>query len=593
MRPVAPHFAALTDLIASPGPGNILADKNQNKDAMESEIGWEARSRHVRAASTIGLVVGLVFSVFNVLTDGQMVLGLIELSAVLFLVLPAAWLSRTPNRVGLAETLMLLSAVVIFAALIVFGGVEGTGLYWVYALPFLAFFLKGQRQGWMISLAFLVLVTVYFLAGGPLLDWTYHYTPVAGTHFVLSMGFYTLVAAAFNHVRSRYQAQLALDKAQAEAASVAKSRFLAAASHDLRQPAHALGLFVARLSDLPNDAPTRELIAGVDASVRALQEMLDAFFDYSRLDTPAMEVRLTTFPVSQLFDLLRTSFEAMAAAKGLRLRIRPSPLWLRSDPVLLHRVLLNLVSNAVQNTSHGTVLVTCRAGFGHTQVHLEVRDSGVGIAPEHHDKVFQEFYQVSNPQRDRAKGLGLGLSLVQRACNRLNHPLTLRSSPGCGTRLSVLVPIEPIPPAALAPTLAGPTVQADMAGLHVLLIEDDALGGVALAALLQGWGCKVTRAVDAQEAVALVLSQAQPPNFVLSDYRLPGTHHGVQAIRQVRDLLGHEVPACVISADTDAAVRLQVQAAGLVLLQKPVRPAKLRSLLRHAVLASAGDIETD
>ena len=554
------------------------------KMVMEPVVGWEARSRHVRAASTIGLWVGLVFSMFNLLTDGQRVLGLIELAAVLFLVLPSVLLSKKPHWVATSETLLLLSAGVIFGALIVFGGVEGTGLYWVYTLPFLAFFLKGQRQGWMVGVAFLGLVAVYFAAGGPTLGWTYHYTPVAGTHFVLSLGFYTVVAAAFNHVRSRYEAQLAQGKEDAEAASLAKSRFLAAASHDLRQPAHALGMFVARLSQLPGDAASRELVAGVDASVRALQEMLDAFFDYSRLDAPSMELRLTTFPVNRLLDQLRISFEAMAAAKGLRLRIRPSKLWLHSDPVLLHRVLLNLVSNAVEHTRQGTVLVTCRPAAGHTQACIEVRDSGIGMAPEHHDRIFQEFFQISNPERDRTKGLGLGLSLVQRACRLLGHPVTLRSALGCGTRFCVQVPLVPAPPPEVVPAVPEAAPHAELAGLRVLLIEDDALGSLALAGLLESWGCVVTTAADAQNACALA-AHMPPPDFALSDYRLPGAANGISAISLLRETLGQVVPACIISGDTDASVRQQVHAAGLVLLQKPVRPAKLRSLLRHVANA--------
>jgi len=553
---------------------------------MESVTRWDERSRHVRAACAIGLVFGLFFAGFNILTPGLMALGLTELAAVLLLLAPAAVISQTPRLIGLAETLLLLSAVVIFGALIVFGGIEGTGLYWIYTLPFLAFFLKGQRIGWIASVVFFLLVMVYFLLGGPSFNWAYHYTPVTSVQFLLSLLFYTLVAAAFNHVRSRYEAQLAQRKDEAEAASQAKSRFLAAASHDLRQPAHALGMFVARLSQLPNDAPTRALVTGVDDSVRALQEMLDAFFDYSRLDAPSMEVRLADFPVNNVFDQLRNSFEAMAAAKGLRLRIRPSSLWLHSDPVLLHRVLLNLVSNAVQHTHQGSVLVTCRPACGQTQAQIEVWDSGIGMAPEYHQKIFQEFFQIGNPERDRAKGLGLGLSLVDRACRLLHHPVSLRSAQGCGTRFCVQVPTATTPP-VVEPAVVPPTsLWSDLAGLHVLLIEDDALGGVALTGLLESWGCLVTSAVDAQGACALV-NRAHPPAFVLSDYRLPGVCNGIDAIRLLRQTLGQQLPACVISGDTDVGVRQQVHDAGLVLLQKPVRPAKLRSLLRHAAQGGA------
>jgi len=550
---------------------------------MESVTAWGERPRQVRAGSAIGLVFGLLFSVFNLITPGQMLLGCIELAAVLLLVAPATLLSANPQRIDLAENLLLASALVIFSALIVLGGIEGTGLFWVYTVPFLAFFLKGQRAGWLVSGGFLVLTAVYFLAGGPSYSWAYHHSTVAGPQFLLSLVFYTLMAAAFDNVRSRYAAELARRKDQAEAASLNKSRFLAAASHDLRQPAHALGMFVARLTELPNTPATRELVAGVDASVHALQEMLDAFFDYSRLDAPSMEVRLAAFPVNELFDKLRTSFEAMAMDKGLRLHIRPSKLWLLSDPVLLHRVLLNLLSNAVQHTRQGSVLVTCRATSGGTQARLEVWDSGEGIASEYHRKIFLEFFQIGNPERDRTKGLGLGLSLVERACRLLNHPVTLRSAPGCGTRFGVVVPtVARQVQTAVAPEVP---VGAELAGLHVLLIEDDVLGSVSLAGLLASWGCQVSTVADVPAACALASQHS--PGFVLSDYRLPGVYNGIDAVRLLRQTLGADLPACVISGDTDAVVRQQVQDAGLVLLQKPVRPAKLRSLLRHAVPTKA------
>lgn len=223
-------------------------------------IDLDERVRHVRAAAAIGIVIGLLFSAFNIVTEGMMSLGLTELAAVLFLLVPAAALSKNPRWVTFAESLLLLSAVVIFGALIVFGGIEGTGLFWVYTAPFLAFFLKGQRRGWWYSLGFAALVTVYFIWVSPALASAHPYSPVVATHFLLSLAFYTLVAAAFNHVRSRFEEQLRKRKEEAEAADLAKSRFLAAASHDLRQPAHALGMFVARLNQIPSDPQIQELV---------------------------------------------------------------------------------------------------------------------------------------------------------------------------------------------------------------------------------------------------------------------------------------------------------------------------------------------
>ena len=550
---------------------------------MEFAISSDERARHVQAASAIGLVVAVLFSVFNLLTPGMLVLGQIELAAVLFLVAPALVLSHQSGRIEMAETLLLLSAGVIFGALIVIGGIEGTGLFWVYTLPFLAFFLKGERLGWVYSLAFLGLATVYLVVLNPVLVGVYRFSPVVSVHFSLSLGFYILVAAAFNHVRSLYETQLRQRKDQAEAAYRVKSRFLAAASHDLRQPAHALGLFVARLTQLPHDAQTSGLVSQVDASVRALQEMLDAFFDYSRLDAPSMELRQTAFPVNQILDQLRTSFEVMATNKGLRLRIQPSSLWLHSDPVLLHRVLLNLVSNAVQHTQRGSVLVVCRPLHEQPLARIEVLDSGIGIALEHQEKVFDEFFQIDNPQRDRAKGLGLGLSLVARACDLLGHRLTLRSGLGCGTRFTLAVPCVAVPLAGRETASAAelPAVT-ELAGVRVFLIEDDALGSLALQGVLESWGCQVTHAHDAQTACFMMRLLPQQ-DLILSDFRLPGHHNGVDAIRMLREIVGHDMAACVISGDTDAAVRQQAQLAGLVLLQKPVRPAKLRNVLRSAV----------
>jgi signal transduction histidine kinase/CheY-like chemotaxis protein len=551
---------------------------------MENEIGLDQRSRHVRAASFIGLVVATLFSVFNMFTPGLLVLGLTELGAVLLLVLPAYFLSRQTRWIGWAESLLLVSAWVIFGALIVSGGIEGTGLFWVYTFPFLAFFLKGQRQGWWFSLVFLALISAYFFLLAPLWPLVHHFSAVVELHFLMSLLFYTLVAAAFNNVRTRFETQLQLRKEQAEAAYLAKSRFLAAASHDLRQPAHALGLFVARLSQLPGDNQTRTLVRGVEESVRALQDMLDSFFDYSRLDSANLQVHPQAFALERVFAQLRQGFEEVAAQKGLRLRIRPSAVCVRSDPILLHRVLLNLVGNALQQTHRGGVLVLCRQVPGQQQVRIEVRDSGVGIAQEHHGKIFEEFFQLGNHERDRSKGLGLGLSIVERSCRLLGHSLSLRSGLGCGSCFSVTLPMGQLAPAEPGTAGSEPHVQSDLAGLHILLIEDDALGSAALKLMLESWGCSVVLAAHAQAAYAYA-AQSPALDFVLSDYRLPGLHTGLDAVLTLRQQLGREIAACLISGDTAEDVRQKVKEAGLSFLQKPVRPAKLRNVLRHAAQA--------
>ncbi|WP_296491285.1 ATP-binding protein [Rhodoferax sp.] len=380
--------------------------------------------------------------------------------------------------------------------------------------------------------------------------------------------------------------ELLQKKQEAELATLAKSRFLAAASHDLRQPIHALGMFVARLAQLPHDAPTRELIGHLEASVRALQNLLDGLLDISHLESKALQIKLQKFPLNDLFQRLDQDLAATAFDKGLRLRIRPCTVWVQSDPVLLYRILLNLVGNALRYTERGGVVVACRPTSDPAQVHIEVWDSGLGIAPEHQAAVFREFYQIGNPARLSPQGLGLGLNIVQRSCQLLGHPLQLASHLGVGTRLRLRVPaVAPEPPRAGASLAEEPENQGG-SGCAVLVIEDDELVRKALAGLLQSWNFEVAQASSLGDAQSLIQS-GFVPGLIISDYRLNGAAHGVDAIVQLRRQLAQPVPACLISADTDPALSQAAQAAQLTLLHKPVRPAKLRSLINRLLSAQA------
>ncbi|MDD5333967.1 MAG: ATP-binding protein [Rhodoferax sp.] len=380
--------------------------------------------------------------------------------------------------------------------------------------------------------------------------------------------------------RKAIEAVLEAARLRAENSSQAKSRFLASASHDLRQPAHALGLFVARLAELPNDAQTRHLVDCMDASVRAMQDMLDGFFDISRLESEQTQIKKVGFPIQAVFGQLGNGFASAASDKGLRLRFRPSTAWVESDPGLLHRILLNLVSNAVRYTRQGSVLVACRPTSDGTRLRIEVRDSGVGIAAQHHENIFQEFFQIDNLQRDRSKGLGVGLSIVDRACRLLDHPLVMHSAPGCGTRFTLTVPMAPAQAGRKHEQTTEVATSVEFDGLCVLLIEDDALGRVGLASLLESWGCTVLAAEGAQAGCKLYRPD-QSPDIIISDFRLGGGVNGIEAVDMLSAAAGRRIAACLVSGDTDASVRQKAQAAGLTLLQKPVRPAKLRSLVRH------------
>lgn len=378
--------------------------------------------------------------------------------------------------------------------------------------------------------------------------------------------------------------ELRARKEEAEEATVAKSRFLASASHDLRQPTHALGMFIARLGQLPLDRQTSELVGNLEASVQAMQDLLDGLLDLSRLEAGAVQVHPAPVSLERLLSGVAVALQPIAAGKGLRLRFRATRLWGMTDPVLIQRIVMNLAHNALRYTERGTVMIACRLVDGGRNVRLEVWDSGIGISPEHQTQIFKEFYQVGNSGRDRSYGLGLGLSIVERSAKLLGHPLALRSAAGCGTRISITMPCIP---AASQPTQAAPVeapATADVTGQRVLVIEDDDFAREAMQELLDSWSYRVEAVSSIAQACAYLVQQGAP-DVIVSDYRLGHGQNGLEAIAQLRRLAGRDVPACLVSGDTDAQLMQAALAAGLTLLHKPVRPAKLRSLLRR-MLAS-------
>ncbi len=376
-------------------------------------------------------------------------------------------------------------------------------------------------------------------------------------------------------------------KEEAETATLSKSRFLAAASHDLRQPTHALGMFVARLAQLPHDPQTTGLIRYLESSVHAMQDLLDGLLDISRLDAHAVPVRLSSFPIEDIFEKLRASFVLNAQEQKLTFHVRPSKVWVQSDAGLLHRVLINLVDNALRYTQMGGVVVACRLLPGGEKIRLEVWDSGQGIAPEHHQAVFTEFFQVGNAERNRTQGLGLGLNIVKRTLKLLDHPLALCSHLGQGTRFSFELPTASPDLARLTPQEVTAPAR-EFEGRQVLLIEDDVLALAALESLLASWGCELRCAVGAVQALAH-LGRGWVPELIISDYRLPEGANGIDTIAQVRAQVGGDLPACLMSGDMNLDLSEASKAAQLTLLHKPVRPAKLRSLVRHLL----NDVETN
>jgi len=382
--------------------------------------------------------------------------------------------------------------------------------------------------------------------------------------------------------------------ARVEQASLAKSRFLAAAMHDLRQPTHALGMFVERLRQLPNDGEARQLIGNLEASVQAMQDLLDVLLDISRLEAQAVRADVRPFALNELFDQLRVASRPVAQQKGLRLRIRPTNVWLNSDAGQLHRILQNLLGNALAYTPSGTVLLSCRLVRGGSMARIQVWDSGIGIAPEHHEAVFKDYFQVANPARDNSKGLGLGLHIVDLIARLLGLTVHLRSNLGCGSRVSIDVPLAAAPPALPQPALRAPQVQPLPLPLPLskhktaLVLEDDRLSREAVGSLLQSWGFLVRTA----DTLAVALQQIEddgPPDLVVTDYRLAEWVNGIDAVLQLRAAAQRPIPACLMSGTSTPALVQAAREVGLTLLQKPVRPAKLRSLLRRLLAAPDQD----
>ena len=376
--------------------------------------------------------------------------------------------------------------------------------------------------------------------------------------------------------------ELRARKDEAERANLAKSRFLAAASHDLRQPLHALGLFLSELAQQPLDARSRQITGRLTASTEAMEGLLDSLLDISRLDAGVLAPERSVFDMHAKLEHIIAGQTSAAAARGLELRLRCPPCWGLSDPLLFERIVANLVSNAIRYTpAHGRVLMACRRRG--ERLRVEVRDSGPGIAVDDQQVIFQEFVQLGNAERARDKGLGLGLAIVRRLVDLLGHRLELRSAPGRGSVFAVEIPAapqpEPVPGDREALALG------HFGDLQVLLADDDALALSAMTSLLESWGCEVTAA---QSAGGLMdaLASGNAPDILITDLRLGGATDGLALITKVRAQPGLAgLPAVLISGDTAPESLARIQAAGVQMLHKPVRSARLRALMHRLLTA--------
>ncbi|WP_018411788.1 hybrid sensor histidine kinase/response regulator [Methyloversatilis thermotolerans] len=364
---------------------------------------------------------------------------------------------------------------------------------------------------------------------------------------------------------------------EAERANHAKSRFLAAASHDLRQPMHALGLFVAELAERLRGSEHRRLIRQIEESVGAMEDLLDALLDMSKLDAGGVTARRSEFALQPMLSRLVDDFNVDAVQRGLRLKLRPTSLWVESDPVLLERIMINLLSNAVRYTQRGSVLVAARRRGDH--VDIEVRDSGPGIPAEAHDMIFEEFYQLQNPARARGQGLGLGLAIVKRLTQLLGHDVTIRSRPGEGSVFALRVPVVREPVDAVPDTES--EAADEVLTLTVVVIDDDAGSRAGISGLLESWGCEVMCSASLSEARDVIRQHDRSPALILCDFRLAAVASGIDVLDALLAEQTGEVAAALVTGDTDPLVRRLAAARGYPVLHKPVRPARLRALVQQ------------
>jgi PAS domain S-box-containing protein len=373
-------------------------------------------------------------------------------------------------------------------------------------------------------------------------------------------------------------------KEVAERATLAKSKFLAAASHDLRQPLQALILFTAMLNGHVQSPRGRQALAHLERGLDTLKALLDSLLDISKLDAGMVQPEITAFPIDALLDEIAASYASMAANKGLDWRVEPGATTVRSDRTLLGRLLRNLVENALRYTQQGSIRITCRRV--EDRLRLAVEDTGIGIPPEHLERIFEEFHQVGNVARDRTQGLGLGLAIVRRLADLLGYRIGVRSHPGAGSTFSIELPLgteEPTHPSV--PEAACPGQ--DGRGRLAVVVDDDTLVLDSLQALLTEWGYEVLTATDADQTVARIRERSHRPDIVLADYRLRDGRTGIEAIRAVRALFDHPIPGVILTGETDLAFLPTAAGHDVGIAHKPVTPHQLGRVLAQQLQAAA------
>jgi PAS domain S-box-containing protein len=371
-------------------------------------------------------------------------------------------------------------------------------------------------------------------------------------------------------------ARLVIAKTEAEGANAVKSRFLAAASHDLRQPLQAATLYLSLLTKQSTSPDQQETCAKMRAPLQGMSNILDALLDISMLDSGAVRAKRTDFALTTILERVAADLRPLAQQKNLRFDCSESPVVLNSDPALLERIVENLASNAIRYTMEGSVSVTAEQSGD--AVRISVVDTGIGIPADALDQIFEEYFQFDNPARNINKGLGLGLAIVKRLASILDHPLDVRSTLGKGSTFAVEVPLAQKTGLIENPAVSGVSTYTGPRPA-VLFIEDDPVVADSLTMVFTAEAVESRSAGDGNQAIAQ-LEEGFQPNIIISDYRLPN-ENGLRVIERLRKTLGFDIPAILMSGDTSLGKTEVQNMPNVVAVRKPVDPDVLIALIRE------------
>jgi PAS domain S-box-containing protein len=391
---------------------------------------------------------------------------------------------------------------------------------------------------------------------------------------------------------TRLNEQLGEAKAAAEAANLGKTRFLAAASHDLLQPLHAARLFSASLGEAPLDGRSKDIVGQIEQALGAVDELLRALLDISKLDAGGSKPDRRAFVLGDVLEGLAASFAPVADSGGVDFRIVPTRLAVESDPTLLRRILQNFLANAIRYGKGGKVLLGCRRRGN--EVRIDVWDTGPGIPDDKREAIFEEFRRLDDAEDGGPPGLGLGLAIVDRIARMLDHKIELRSWPGRGSVFSVVVPLAARKVVPASPAFrAMPAARSSLVGRVVLAIDNDRTILEGMRALLEGWSAIALVATDVAEARQLLARHGGPPDIVLVDHHLGSGETGFDALDALADALPRDVPTVLITANRTDEVRDLARARRVPILLKPVRPAALRALVTQLVAPAAETVAAE